>query len=117
MILGYKKGGSFSFKASLRKDQNHPSSFHSLYTHTRFLAINSGERKAFKQGEEGFPEQEVGKIEVFDLSKGVITSFISFLLTLPIFVMDLSWSRSLSRGLGQCMNLFNSILFGYLFLL
>jgi len=46
--------------------------------------------KAFKQEEEGFPEQEVGKIEVFDLSKGVITSFISFLLTLSIFVMDLS---------------------------
>ena len=65
----------------------------SLYTHT-YLAINSeakeSKRKALKQGEEGFPKQDFGKKEVFDSLNGVIASFISFLLLLPIFVMDLS---------------------------
>ena len=46
--------------------------------------------KALEQGEEGFPKQDFGKKEVFDSLKGVITFCISFLLTLPIIVMDLS---------------------------
>jgi hypothetical protein len=59
----------------------------SLSTHTHLAIIfwsnKESKRKALKEG-------RFGKIEVFDLFKGVIASFISFLLLLPIFVMDLS---------------------------
>jgi hypothetical protein len=62
---------------------SHPLSLYTFILSRNFLSIKESKRKALK-------EARFGKIEVFDSLKGVIASFISFLLLLPIFVMDLS---------------------------
>jgi sulfite exporter TauE/SafE len=65
----------------------------SLSTHTHLAIIFWRKRKAKESSQarrRRVSQARFGTIEVFDLFKGVIASFISFLLLLPIFVMDLS---------------------------